>query len=134
MFPPMAHIIDLFGRKHFKKNVLRIGSWGWVGGAKKEYETAVSLTGIACRRMSGKATWHKTDLLELEKLGEKLAKVYNLISHKINEKPLMPVKILGRMRYLYKLKKGPKLPTRYQSILINAFHQNFDGANKHDFS
>ncbi len=42
MFPPMAHILDLFQRKHFTgKKALRIGSWGWVGGAKKEYETMI---------------------------------------------------------------------------------------------
>ena len=39
LFPPTAYILDLFNRKHFYgKKVLRIGSWGWVGGAKKEYE------------------------------------------------------------------------------------------------
>lgn len=43
MFPPMAHILDLFSRKHFTgKKALRVGSWGWVGGAKKEYETCIS--------------------------------------------------------------------------------------------
>lgn len=43
MFPPMAHILDLFERKHFTgKKALRIGSWGWVGGAKKEYEEYIA--------------------------------------------------------------------------------------------
>lgn len=43
MFPPMAHVLDLFERKHFTgKKVLRIGSWGWVGGAKKEYEERIA--------------------------------------------------------------------------------------------
>lgn len=43
MFPPMAHILDLFERKHFTgKHALRIGSWGWVGGAKKEYEDRIA--------------------------------------------------------------------------------------------
>ncbi|MDR2738967.1 MAG: FprA family A-type flavoprotein [Treponema sp.] len=42
MFPPMANILDIFRRKHITgKTVLRIGSWGWVGGAKKEYEAAI---------------------------------------------------------------------------------------------
>jgi len=41
MFPPMAHALDLFRRKRvFGKTALRIGSWGWVGGAQKEYEAA----------------------------------------------------------------------------------------------
>jgi flavorubredoxin len=43
MFPPMAYVIDLLRRKHiFGKTVLRIGSFGWIGGAKKEYETAIA--------------------------------------------------------------------------------------------
>jgi flavorubredoxin len=43
MFPPMAHVLDLFERKHFTgKKVLRLGSWGWVGGAKKEYEERIA--------------------------------------------------------------------------------------------
>jgi len=42
MFPPMAYILDLFQRKHFTgKKALRLGSWGWVGGAKKEYEEKI---------------------------------------------------------------------------------------------
>jgi flavorubredoxin len=42
MFPPMAHVIDMLKRKHvFGKTVFRLGSWGWVGGAKKEYEAAI---------------------------------------------------------------------------------------------
>jgi len=39
MFPPMAHVLSLFERKHiWNRQSLRIGSYGWVGGAKKEYE------------------------------------------------------------------------------------------------
>jgi flavorubredoxin len=42
MFPPAAWMLDIFRRKHiFGKRVLRIGSWGWVGGAKKEYEAVI---------------------------------------------------------------------------------------------
>ena len=42
MFPPMAYILNLFNRKHFSGKIsLRIGSWGWIGGAKKEYDEAV---------------------------------------------------------------------------------------------
>jgi flavorubredoxin len=42
MFPPAAYVLDMFRRKHiFGKLVLRIGSWGWVGGARKEYEAAI---------------------------------------------------------------------------------------------
>lgn len=39
MFPPIAHVIDLFERKHvFNKKVFRFGAWGWSGGAQKEFE------------------------------------------------------------------------------------------------
>jgi flavorubredoxin len=44
MFPPMSYVLDIFRRKHiYGKRALRIGSWGWVGGAKKDYESAVEL-------------------------------------------------------------------------------------------
>ena len=43
MFPPMAYVLDMFDRKHvWNRKALRIGSWGWIGGAKKEYETAIA--------------------------------------------------------------------------------------------
>lgn len=39
MFPPMANVIDMFGRKHvWKKKVMRFGSFGWSGGAQKELD------------------------------------------------------------------------------------------------
>jgi flavorubredoxin len=43
IFPPMAYVLDVFRRKHiFGKKALRIGSWGWVGGAKKEYDAVLA--------------------------------------------------------------------------------------------
>lgn len=43
MFPPMAYVLDLLERKHVNgRSALRIGSWGWVGGAKKEYDEAIA--------------------------------------------------------------------------------------------
>ena len=43
MFPPMAYVLDLFERKHvWYRKALRIGSFGWVGGAKKEYENKIA--------------------------------------------------------------------------------------------
>jgi anaerobic nitric oxide reductase flavorubredoxin len=49
MFPPMAYVLDLFERKHvWGRKALRIGSWGWVGGAKKEYEEAIAPLGWDC--------------------------------------------------------------------------------------
>ena len=43
MFPPMAYVLDLLARKHVNgRSALHIGSWGWVGGAKKEYDEALT--------------------------------------------------------------------------------------------
>lgn len=43
MFPPMAYVLDIFERKHvWNRKALRIGSFGWVGGAKKEFEALVA--------------------------------------------------------------------------------------------
>jgi len=43
MFPPMAYVLDLLARKHVNgRSALRIGSWGWVGGAEKEYDEALA--------------------------------------------------------------------------------------------
>jgi len=77
MFPPMAHILDLFERKHFiSKKVLRIGSWGWVGGAKKEYEERISSfkwNSIESVEWQGIAA--EGDLALLKKRGSELAKL-----------------------------------------------------------
>ena len=40
MFPPVAGVIDMFERKHvWNKTVFRFGSFGWSGGAQKEFES-----------------------------------------------------------------------------------------------
>jgi anaerobic nitric oxide reductase flavorubredoxin len=42
MFPPMAYALSLFERKHvWNRKAFRFGSFGWVGGAKKEYDEAI---------------------------------------------------------------------------------------------
>lgn len=43
MFPPMSYVLELFERKHvWNRKALRIGSYGWVGGAKKDYDAKVA--------------------------------------------------------------------------------------------
>ncbi|MGL4982078.1 MAG: FprA family A-type flavoprotein [Treponemataceae bacterium] len=43
MYPPMAHLLDLFARKHFfKKTAFRFGSWGWLSNLAKDYDAATS--------------------------------------------------------------------------------------------
>jgi flavorubredoxin len=42
VFPPMAYVLDILRRKHINnKRALRIGSWGWAGGAKREYDAVI---------------------------------------------------------------------------------------------
>ncbi len=39
MFPPLVYVLDVFGIKHvWHKKVFRFGSWGWSGGAQKDFE------------------------------------------------------------------------------------------------
>jgi len=39
LFPPMAHLLDSVERKHMRnKKSLRFGSYGWSGGAQKEFD------------------------------------------------------------------------------------------------
>lgn len=46
MFPPMAHTIDdLLVKKVKNKKVLRFGSYGWVGGAQKDFDTCTAKAG-----------------------------------------------------------------------------------------
>ncbi|MDR2305494.1 MAG: FprA family A-type flavoprotein [Treponema sp.] len=77
MFPPMAYVLDIFRRKHvFGKKVLRIGSWGWVGGAKKEYDAAIEA--LRCENMES-IEWagcpSPEEFAKLEEAGRALAKV-----------------------------------------------------------
>ncbi len=42
MFPPMYHILDIFERSHLNNRiVMRFGSFGWSGGAQKQFEPFV---------------------------------------------------------------------------------------------
>ena len=76
MFPPMAHILDLFARKHFTgKKALRIGSWGWVGGAKKEYdEKTAPLKWEHLPAYEWQGAPSDDDLAALKRLGAELAR------------------------------------------------------------
>lgn len=77
MFPPMAHILDLFERKHFTgKKVFRLGSWGWVGGAKKEYEEKIAAfkwTNVESYEWQGVPS--KEDLAVLKEKGREIARL-----------------------------------------------------------
>jgi flavorubredoxin len=74
LYPPMAYILDLFTRKHYNnKKVLRIGSWGWIGGAKKEYEERTA--GLKWEQME-QYEWQgipgEKEFIDLEKRGQQL--------------------------------------------------------------
>ncbi len=76
MFPPMAYAIDIMRRKHVHgKIVLRIGSWGWVGGAKKEYDAAITSLGWNSHEsMEWTGVPSAEELAALEAKGRELAK------------------------------------------------------------
>jgi anaerobic nitric oxide reductase flavorubredoxin len=39
MFPPMAHVLDIFDRSHvYNRLSFRFGSYGWSGGAQKQLD------------------------------------------------------------------------------------------------
>lgn len=77
MFPPMAHVLDLFGRKHFTgKKALRLGSWGWVGGAKKEYEEMIApLKWTSVESVEWQGVPSAADLALLRERGRELARL-----------------------------------------------------------
>ena len=77
MFPPMAYVLDIFRRKHiYGKKVLRIGSWGWVGGAKKEYEAAIAnLNWDSLESVEWAGYPEEAELQLLEERGRELARM-----------------------------------------------------------
>jgi len=76
VFPPMAYALDIFRRKHiFGKKALRIGSWGWVGGAKKEYDAALeNLKWDSIESFEWAGYPSETDFAILEARGKELAR------------------------------------------------------------
>jgi flavorubredoxin len=77
MFPPMAYALDILRRKHTTgKTVLRIGSRGWAGGAKKEYDAlaeGLKWTNLEALEWAGAPT--EADLAALEERGRDLARI-----------------------------------------------------------
>jgi flavorubredoxin len=49
MFPPMYHVLDILERSHVnKRKVMRFGSFGWSGGAQKQFDPFVQALGWDC--------------------------------------------------------------------------------------
>jgi flavorubredoxin len=76
MFPPMSYVLDIFRRKHIKgKKVLHIGSYGWAGGAQKDYESAIeklNFESVAPHEWAGRPG--EDDLAILRERGRELAR------------------------------------------------------------
>jgi anaerobic nitric oxide reductase flavorubredoxin len=54
LFPPMAHLLDSAARKHMRnKKTFRFGSYGWSGGAQKEFDA-----------LAERLQWEQIDSLE----------------------------------------------------------------------
>ena len=75
MYPPAVHVLDMFARKHiYNKTVARIGSWGWSGGAQKEYEQlTAALRWTNLESLEWQGTANTQNLAGLKALGKKLA-------------------------------------------------------------
>jgi flavorubredoxin len=81
MFPPMSNVLDIFRRKHITgKTVLRIGSWGWVGGARKDYEVAIEpLKWNSLESLEWAGAPDEAVLRALEEKGRELARAVRLL-------------------------------------------------------
>lgn len=77
LFTPVAHILDMAVRKGIKnKKVLRFGSYGWVGGAQKEFEKIMEAAQwdlVDSFEFNGQPT--KEDLKKGEELGRTFAEM-----------------------------------------------------------
>lgn len=76
MFPPMAQVIeDLMVKKIKNRKVLRIGSYGWVGGAEKDFRTRTEKAGWdIMESIEFQGCPGESDLAAIEKAGQQLAK------------------------------------------------------------
>ncbi len=84
MFPPMKYVIDIFAQKRvmFKK-VLRFGSFGWSGGAQKQFEEAVkTLKWDLLESLDFKGSPTAEELEKGVKMGQELAKLVKAIPKK----------------------------------------------------
>ncbi|MBD3350027.1 MAG: MBL fold metallo-hydrolase [Candidatus Lokiarchaeota archaeon] len=76
IFPPMKYVLDIFDYKHvWHKKVLRVGSFGWSGGAERHFEQTIKNFKWDCigpLEYQGAPT--EEDLKKGEQLGAELAK------------------------------------------------------------
>ena len=49
MFPPMYHVLDIMTRSHIQgRKTLRFGSFGWSGGAQKQFDEFITAMKLEC--------------------------------------------------------------------------------------
>jgi flavorubredoxin len=84
MFPPMRYVLDIFSQKHvWKKKVLRLGSFGWIGGAEKEFQEKIKdLKWDMLGTYEYPGVPKATDLVKGFELGKELAKQVKAIPAK----------------------------------------------------
>ena len=79
MFPPMAQVVeDLMLKKVKNKKVLRVGSFGWVGGADKDFRSRTEKAGwdlMDSIEFQGCPT--NDDIMKIEEAAKTLAKTIN---------------------------------------------------------
>ncbi len=77
MFPPMAHLLDEVGRKNMtNKKAFHFGSYGWSGGALKEFEALTQpLKWQLCEPLEFQGAPTADDLSKAEELGAAFARM-----------------------------------------------------------
>ncbi|MHA1820904.1 MAG: FprA family A-type flavoprotein [Promethearchaeota archaeon] len=76
MFPPMKYVLDIFNYKNvWHKKVVRVGSFGWSGGAAKQFvEHTKNLKWDIIGTLEYQGAPKEEDFKKAEELGEELAK------------------------------------------------------------
>jgi anaerobic nitric oxide reductase flavorubredoxin len=76
LFPPMAHLLDSVERKHMRnRKTLRLGSYGWSGGAQKEFDAlAEKLQWQQIGSLEFRGAPTSEDLQKLQEMGAAFAR------------------------------------------------------------
>jgi flavorubredoxin len=84
LYPPMLYVLDLFNYKHmWHKKVLRVGSYGWSGGAQKHFmEKVANLKWDLVGPLEYQGNPSAEDLARGEALGRELAQQVKAIPPK----------------------------------------------------